>query len=65
LKSYEKTRDTGDVPAYYVAQLQHMMMVTQLDAIIFAAFRPDERLISFEVISLYGKNVQHVIYEIP
>lgn len=49
LKSYEKTRDTGDVPAYYVAQLQHMMMVTQLDSLIFAAYRPDEPLISFEV----------------
>ena len=49
LKSYEMTRDTGDVPAYYVAQLQHMMMVTQLDSLIFAAYRPDEPLISFEV----------------
>jgi hypothetical protein len=49
LKSYEKTRDTRAVPAYYVAQLQHMMMVTQLDSLIFAAYRPDEKLISFEV----------------
>ena len=49
LKSYEKTRDTGAVPAYYVAQLQHMMMVTQLDSLIFAAYRPDEKLISFEI----------------
>ena len=37
------------MPAYYVAQLQHMMMVTQLETIIFAAYRPDEKLISFEV----------------
>ena len=49
MKSYEMTRNTGAVPAYYVAQLQHMMMVTQLDSLIFAAYRPDERLISFEV----------------
>ena len=49
LKSYEKTRDTGSVPAYYVAQLQHMMMVTQLESLIFAAYRPEEKLISFEV----------------
>ena len=49
LKSYEKTRDTGTVPAYYVSQLQHMMMITQLESLIFAAYRPDERLISFEV----------------
>jgi putative phage-type endonuclease len=49
LKSYEKTRDTGEVPAYYVAQLQHMMMVTELESLIFAAYRPNERLISFEV----------------
>ena len=49
LKSYEKTRDTGTVPSYYFAQLQHMMMVTQLDSLIFAAYRPDEKLISFEV----------------
>jgi len=49
LKSYEKTRNAGAVPSYYVAQLQHMMMVTQFDSLIFAAYRPDERLISFEV----------------
>ena len=49
LKSYEKTRATGAVPSYYVAQLQHMMMVTELDSLVFAAYRPDERLISFEV----------------
>ncbi len=49
LKSYEKTRDTGKVPDYYVAQLQHMMMVTQLNSLIFAAYRPEEELISFEV----------------
>ncbi len=49
LKSYEKTRETQTVPPYYVAQLQHMMMVTELDSMIFAAYRPDERLISFEV----------------
>jgi putative phage-type endonuclease len=49
LKSYEKTRDTGVVPAYYVAQLQHMMMVTELESLIFAAYRPDQSLISFEV----------------
>jgi putative phage-type endonuclease len=49
LKSYEKTRDTGVVPPYYVAQLQHMMMVTELESLIFAAYRPNENLISFEV----------------
>ena len=49
LKSYEKTRGTGDVPAYYIAQLQHMMMVTRLDSLIFAAYRPDQPLISFVV----------------
>ena len=49
LKSYEKTRDSGVVPAYYVAQLQHMMMVTELNSLIFAAYRPDQGLISFEV----------------
>lgn len=49
LKSYAKTKDTGTVPSYYVAQLQHIMMVTELESMIFVAYRPEERLIVFEV----------------
>jgi putative phage-type endonuclease len=48
-RSYEMVENIRKVPSYYVAQVQHMLMVTQMESLIFAAYRPDEPLISFEV----------------
>lgn len=48
-KSYQLTRDNSAVPNYYYAQLQHMMMVSQLETILFAAYRPEEPLITLEI----------------
>ena len=48
-RTYESVETSRKVPSYYVAQVQHMMMVTQMDSLIFAAYRPQEPLITFEV----------------
>jgi putative phage-type endonuclease len=48
-RSYEMVQYSKKVPSYYVAQVQHMLMVTQMESLIFAAFRPQEPLITFEV----------------
>jgi hypothetical protein len=48
-KSYAMTSSTDKVPSYYVAQLQHMLMVTQLDSLSYASYRPGEDLIILEV----------------
>ena len=48
-RSYKTIQYSKKVPSYYVAQVQHMLMVTQMESLIFAAFRPQEPLITFEV----------------
>jgi putative phage-type endonuclease len=48
-RSYEMVDNFKKVPSYYVAQVQHMLMVTQMDSLIFAAYRPHQPLITFEV----------------
>jgi len=48
-KSYALTSSTDEVPSYYVAQLQHMLMVTQLDSLFYASYRPGEELIILEI----------------
>ena len=48
-RSYEMVEVSRKVPSYYVAQVQHMLMVTQMESLIFAAYRPNEPLITFEV----------------
>jgi len=48
-RSYEMVERSRKVPSYYVAQVQHMLMVTQMESLIFAAYRPQEPLITFEV----------------
>jgi putative phage-type endonuclease len=49
VKAYEVASRTGKVPNYYVGQLQHMMMVTELESLIFAAYRPSVPLIILEI----------------
>jgi putative phage-type endonuclease len=48
-RTYENVQISRKVPSYYVAQIQHMLMVTQMESLIFAAYRPREPLITFEV----------------
>jgi putative phage-type endonuclease len=49
VRTYEKVENSRKVPSYYVAQIQHMLMVTQMESLIFAAYRPQEPLITFEI----------------
>jgi predicted phage-related endonuclease len=48
-KSYSITSATDKVPTYYAAQLQHMLMVTQLDSLLYASYRPSEELIILKI----------------
>jgi putative phage-type endonuclease len=48
-KAYNHTRLTKTVPTYYVGQLQHMLMVTELDSLIYAVYRPSKPLITLKV----------------
>lgn len=48
-RTYETVEISRKVPSYYLAQVQHMLMVTQMESLIFAAYRPQEPLITFEV----------------
>lgn len=48
-KTYEHTLSSNDVPGYYVAQLQHILMVTQRDSMVFAAYRPNQPIITIEI----------------
>jgi putative phage-type endonuclease len=48
-RTYEAVEMSRKVPSYYVAQVQHMLMVTQMESLVFAAFRPHQPLITLEV----------------
>jgi putative phage-type endonuclease len=47
-KSYELAIK-NEIPNYYFGQLQHILMVTQLDKIIYGAYRPYSKLIILEL----------------
>lgn len=49
VKAYAKTKSQREVPHYYAAQLQHMLMVSGHKSLVFAAFRPGEPLVTLEV----------------
>lgn len=48
-KAYELVSSKGEIPGYYYGQLQHILMITQLDKIVYAAYRPFTRLITIEI----------------
>lgn len=48
-KSYEHVRLHSDLPAYYYGQVQHQLMVTQLEHMFFSAYRPDKKVITLQV----------------
>ena len=43
-KTYEHALASHEVPGYYVAQIQHILMVTHRESMIFAAYRPNQPL---------------------
>ena len=49
VKAYEYTKQTREVPKYYIGQLQHMLMVTESDSLIYAVYRPDKPLLTLKV----------------
>jgi putative phage-type endonuclease len=59
VKAYEIARSTRTTPKYYVAQLQHMMMITGIECVVFAAYRPSMPLVTFEV-SRDDKYIKHM-----
>jgi putative phage-type endonuclease len=48
-KGYERTRQTKKPPDYNRAQLQHILMVTEMDFMHFAAYRPGMPLIILKI----------------
>lgn len=49
VKAYEHTKMTKSVPDYYVGQLQHMLMVTEMESLTYAVYRPDKPLLTLEI----------------
>ena len=47
-KSYELAVK-NEIPKYYLGQLQHILMVTQLDKIVYAAYRPFSEMLIIEL----------------
>jgi len=40
---------TKSVPDYYVGQLQHMLMVTEMESLTYAGYRTDKPLLTLEI----------------
>lgn len=55
-KAYEMVASKREVPSYYYGQLQHILMITQLDKIIYAAYRPYSQLLTLEI----GRNDSYI-----
>ena len=49
VKAYEHTKMTNSVPDYYIGQLQHMLMVTEMESLTYAVYRPDKPLLTLEI----------------
>jgi putative phage-type endonuclease len=49
VKAYEHTQMKNSVPSYYIGQLQHMLMVTEMDSLIYAVYRPGMPLLTLQV----------------
>jgi len=49
VKAYEHTKMTKRVPDYYIGQLQHMLMVTELESLTYAVYRPDKPLLTLKI----------------
>jgi putative phage-type endonuclease len=49
VKAYEHTQMTKSVPDYYIGQLQHMLMVTEMESLTYAVYRPDKPLLTLAI----------------
>jgi putative phage-type endonuclease len=48
-RAYSMVEEKGVIPSYYKGQLQHILMITQLDIITYVAYRPFSKLITLDV----------------
>lgn len=48
-KAYEYTEQTGEANNYYYAQLQHTLMVTEIEYITYALYRPGKKLLTLKI----------------
>jgi putative phage-type endonuclease len=48
-KTYSLAASRKEIPIYYMAQLQHILMISQLEKIIYVSYRPYEPLVVIEV----------------
>lgn len=48
-RTYESVEARKRVPSHYVAQVQHMLMITQMESLIFAVYQPSRPLLTVEV----------------
>jgi putative phage-type endonuclease len=48
-RTYESMVSRKRVPSHYVAQVQHMLMITQLESLVFAVYQPNRPLLTIEV----------------
>jgi predicted phage-related endonuclease len=48
-RSYEIAQTSNPIPKYYYGQLQHILMITQLEEITYAAYRPNSKLITLKI----------------
>ena len=46
---YERVNNSKRVPSYHYAQIQHILMITQHENMVFAAYRPDRKLIAIRI----------------
>lgn len=49
VRAYDYTKQTKSIPAYYVGQVQHILMVTEMRSLTYAVYRPDKPLITIEI----------------
>jgi len=49
VKAYEHTELNRTVPDYNVGQLQHILMVTELEFLTYAVYRPDKPLLTLKI----------------
>ncbi len=48
-KSYDLAYKRNEIPRYYIGQLQHILMITQLKKIMYVAYRPNSELVTIDV----------------
>ncbi len=49
VKAYEYTKLNKSVPSYYFGQLQHVLMVTEMESLVYAVYRPNEPILTLEI----------------